>query len=141
MCGRQQGVLFAVDDQQWQCQFAQLAIITDRVGQAVRLRPTPGHTPGHVSVEIAAPRGATPESVAGGGAITGDLMHSPLQVVAPDLSSSVDVDGALSAQSRRAFLEDAADSRRLVLGTHFPLPSAGHVLRSGDGFLWRSLLG
>lgn len=112
-----------------------------RVEPAVRLRPSPGHTPGHVSVEIAAPRGAVSESVAGGGAITGDLMHSPLQVLAPDLSPSVDVDGALSAQSRRVFLEEAADSRRLVLGTHFPLPSAGHVVRSGEGFRWRPLLG
>ena len=112
-----------------------------QVEDSVRLRPAPGHTPGHVSVEIAAPRTAAPESVAAGGAITGDLIHTTLQVAAPELSSSVDHDGELAAKTRLAFLEEAADTGRLVLGTHFPLPSAGHVLRKGHGFRWRGLAG
>ena len=108
---------------------------------AVRLRPTPGHTPGHVSVEIAAPGRHAPEAIAAGGAITGDMIHSPLQVMAPDLSPSVDHDPVLSARTRQAYLEEAADSGRLLLGTHFPLPSAGHVVRREGGFFWRPLLG
>lgn len=107
----------------------------------IRLRPTPGHTPGHVSVEIAAPAGPAPAAVASGGAITGDLMHSPLQVVAPDLSPRVDADPDLAARTRAAFIADAAETGRLVLATHFPLPSAGYVRRRGDGFVWDSTLG
>ncbi|MBE0621775.1 MAG: MBL fold metallo-hydrolase, partial [Burkholderiales bacterium] len=50
----------------------------------VRLEPTPGHTPGHVSVRISS-QGA--EAV-----ITGDLMHHPLQCAEPDLANNFDVD-------------------------------------------------
>lgn len=111
-----------------------------QVDRTVRLRPTPGHTPGHVSVEIAAPAGPVPAAVAAGGAITGDLMHSPLQVMAPDLSPRVDADPVLAARTRRAFVEDAAETGRLILATHFPLPSAGHVRRRGVGFAWENVL-
>ncbi len=52
----------------------------------VRLEPTPGHTPGHVSVRISS-RGE--EAV-----ITGDLMHHPLQCAEPDLANNFDVDAA-----------------------------------------------
>lgn len=111
------------------------------IDRLVRLRPTPGHTPGHVSVEIAAPAGPAAAAAAAGGAITGDLMHSPLQIAAPEMSPRVDADPDLAARTRRAFVEDMADSGRMVLATHFPLPSAGHVRRRGDGFSWEDALG
>ena len=111
------------------------------IDPSVRLRPSPGHTPGHVSVEIAAPQQPAASAVAAGGAITGDLIHSPLQVFAPAMSPSVDHDPELSAATRRAFLREAADSGRLVLGSHFPLPSVGHVEAAGYEFRWVPLLG
>src|SRR6185295_15252274 len=43
----------------------------------VRLEPTPGHTPGHVSVRI---RSGGEEAV-----ITGDLVHHPIQCCAPEV--------------------------------------------------------
>lgn len=112
-----------------------------QIDPLVRLRPTPGHTPGHVSVEIAAPSSMAPAAVAGGGAITGDLMHTPLQCRLPELSPSVDADRALAARTRRRFLENAGETGQLVLGTHFPLPSVGHVRPEGDAFRWEPLLG
>ncbi len=112
-----------------------------RVEQSVRLRSTPGHTPGHVSVEIAAPGGMAAPNVAAGAAITGDLIHSPLQVFAPDMSPSVDHDPRRAATTRHAFLQEAASSGRLVLGSHFPIPSVGHVRTRGDGYEWEPLMG
>ena len=97
------------------------------LSDAVRLVPTPGHTPGHVSVSIAS-RGE--EAV-----ITGDLMHHPVQCARPDWGSSADVDPAGALATRRAFLERYADRPVLVLGTHFATPSAGHIVR--DGGAWR----
>lgn len=108
---------------------------------AIRLRPTPGHTPGHVAVEIAAPSGHAPAPVQNGGAITGDLMHTPLQCALPDQSASVDWDPQMSAKTRQAFMEDMAEQQRLVMATHFPLPSIGHIDQADSGFIWQPCCG
>ncbi|MHA7835864.1 MAG: MBL fold metallo-hydrolase [bacterium] len=96
-----------------------------RLGPEVWLEPTPGHTPGHVSVRIAS-QGA--EAV-----ITGDLIHHPCQMARPHWSAIVDVDREQALRTRNAFLERHADSRTLVIGTHFPGPTAGHVVREDEG--------
>ena len=102
---------------------------------AVRLRPAPGHTPGHVAVEILAGPGAS-SGASSGAVITGDLIHSPLQLALPDLCPSVDADPAQARATRRAMLEELAETRRLALVTHFPLPSAGRVRRAEGAFGW-----
>ncbi|MDP2639283.1 MAG: MBL fold metallo-hydrolase, partial [Betaproteobacteria bacterium] len=86
----------------------------------VRLEPTPGHTPGHVSVRISS-RGE--EAV-----ITGDLMHHPLQCAEPDLANNFDVDAAAARRTRRKFLARHANRPVLVLGTHFAPPTGGWVV-------------
>jgi glyoxylase-like metal-dependent hydrolase (beta-lactamase superfamily II) len=98
-----------------------------RLSPEVRLTPTPGHTPGHVSVVI--------ESEGQSAIITGDLMHHPCQMARPDWCPGVDVDKAMSEATRRGFLNDVADKQVLVIGTHFAGPTAGHVTR--DGAAWR----
>ncbi len=86
----------------------------------VRLEPTPGHTPGHVSVRISS-RGE--EAV-----ITGDLMHHPLQCAEPDLSNNFDFDAAVARHTRRDFLARYSNRPVLVLGTHFAPPTGGWVV-------------
>jgi glyoxylase-like metal-dependent hydrolase (beta-lactamase superfamily II) len=105
---------------------ATLVSETHRVCDEVQLESTPGHTPGHVSVHITS-RGE--EAV-----ITGDMIHHPCQMRRPDWSSSADVDAALSAVTRTAFLNRYADRPVLIIGTHFAAPTAGHVRRDGDVF-------
>jgi glyoxylase-like metal-dependent hydrolase (beta-lactamase superfamily II) len=97
-------------------------VVTDEV----RLEPTPGHTPGHVSVRISS-RGE--EAV-----ITGDLMHHPVQCSHPDWASSADWKPELATETRRAFLERYAGTPTLVIGTHFASPTAGHIVRDGEAF-------
>jgi glyoxylase-like metal-dependent hydrolase (beta-lactamase superfamily II) len=89
----------------------------------VRLEPTPGHTPGHVSVRI---RSQGHEAV-----ITGDLMHHPVQCCEPDRATRFDVDPAMARLTRRRFLAEQADRNVLVLGTHFPEPTGGWVVSAG----------
>ncbi len=90
----------------------------------LRLVPTPGHTPGHVSVEI--------ESRGERATITGDVMHSPLQVALLDLTASpFDADPEAATATRVRFLDAHADADRLLLGTHFPPPTAGYVRSAG----------
>jgi glyoxylase-like metal-dependent hydrolase (beta-lactamase superfamily II) len=96
-------------------------VLTDEV----RLIPTPGHTPGHVSVFI--------ESEQETALITGDMTHTPLQFAVPELAASAfDTDSAQSTQTRQDIIERFADSDTLVLGTHFAPPTAGHLRRDGD---------
>jgi len=96
------------------------------VCEEVRLEPTPGHTPGHVSVHITS-RGE--EAV-----ITGDLMHHPVQIAHPDWGSRADYDKAQAEATRLAFLRRYADRPVLVLGTHFAGPTAGRLVRDGDSY-------
>lgn len=98
-----------------------------RLTGEVWLEPTPGHTPGHVSVRI--------ESRGEQAVISGDVMHHPVQCAEPDWTCSFDSDPALAISTRRAFLERFADQPTLVLGTHFATPTAGRIRR--DGSVWR----
>ncbi len=97
-------------------------VLTDEVA----LEPTPGHTPGHVSVRI---RSGGREAV-----ITGDLMHHPAQCAHPGWASSADVDPEAARRTRRAFLEAQAGRPVLVIGTHFAGPHAGRIVRDGAAY-------
>jgi glyoxylase-like metal-dependent hydrolase (beta-lactamase superfamily II) len=92
-----------------------------RISGEVWLEPTPGHTPGHVSVRL---RGADGDAV-----ITGDLMHHPIQVAEPDWATPFDSDAEQARKTRRAFCERYADGSVTVLGTHFHAPTAGRIVR------------
>jgi glyoxylase-like metal-dependent hydrolase (beta-lactamase superfamily II) len=109
---------------------ARLVDMNHRLGDEVVLDPTPGHTPGHVSVRILS-RGE--EAV-----ITGDMMHHPVQIGIPTLGIHVDNDKQAAIQTRLAFLARHADKPVLVLGTHFAGPSAGWIKKDGD--TWRLAL-
>ncbi len=97
-----------------------------RITDEVRCEPTPGHTPGHVSVVI--------ESQGQKAIITGDTFHSPLQMAHPDWENVADVDGAMAQATRERFLDTYADGPVLILGTHFASPTAGKIVRDGDTY-------
>jgi glyoxylase-like metal-dependent hydrolase (beta-lactamase superfamily II) len=97
-----------------------------RLCDEVSLVPTPGHTPGHVSVRIAS---ESEEAL-----ITGDFMHHPCQIARPEWSSTADSDPAAARATREAMLNRLSDSPVLVIGTHFAGATAGHIVRDGDAF-------
>ena len=97
----------------------------------VWLEPTPGHTPGHVSVRIS--------SGGENALITGDCIHHPCQMARSDWSSSADYDAAQARGTRDALLDRYADGDVLVIGTHFATPTAGHIKRDGDRFWFEAL--
>jgi glyoxylase-like metal-dependent hydrolase (beta-lactamase superfamily II) len=106
---------------------AQLVDMDHRISDEIWLQPTPGHTPGHVSVRLAS-----------GGAdavITGDLMHHPIQMAEPDWATSFDTDADEARKTRRSFCERYAGEAVTVLGTHFNHPTAGRIVRHGER--WR----
>jgi glyoxylase-like metal-dependent hydrolase (beta-lactamase superfamily II) len=95
------------------------------VTEGVRLLPSPGHTPHHVSVLI--------ESRGQSALITGDVMHHPCQIAHPDWGAS-DFDASQAQASRERLIERFADSETLMLGTHFADPVAGRIRREGPTF-------
>ena len=93
------------------------------ISEEITLIPTPGHSPGHVSLHI---RSAGEE-----GLLTGDVAHHPCQMAHLDWSSTADSDPSKSAATRRELFSRFADRPVLVIGGHF---DAGHIKREGDAF-------
>lgn len=93
----------------------------------VSLFPTPGHTPGHVSVLI---RSRGEQAV-----ITGDLMHHPIQLTDLKREANFDMDKPQGARTREAFVKRFGATRVLVIGSHFCDPTGGWIVRHGEG--WR----
>ncbi len=103
-----------------------LVATNHQISPSVRLVPTIGHTPGHVSVMI--------ESAGERAMITGDFMHNPCQIARPDWCASFDEDPQAAAATRWKILKQVADSSTLVIGTHFATPTAGKIVSDGSSF-------
>ena len=105
---------------------AEMVELDHVISPELRLVPTTGHTPGHVSLMI--------ESEGKRGMITGDIMHHPCQIAHPDWAPGFDSDKAAAIATRKRVLGEVADEPVLVIGTHFPAPTAGHIRRDGDAY-------
>jgi glyoxylase-like metal-dependent hydrolase (beta-lactamase superfamily II) len=105
---------------------AELVDMDHVVSPEIRLVPTTGHTPGHVSVMI--------ESQGKEAMITGDFMHHPCQIAHPDWTVGFDTDQSAAAACRDRVFADLVDSSVLVIGTHFASPTAGNIVRDGDTY-------
>ncbi|HEX4169622.1 MAG TPA: MBL fold metallo-hydrolase [Bryobacteraceae bacterium] len=104
-----------------------LVEIDHRLTDEVSLFPTPGHTPGHVSVVI--------DSDGHRAIIAGDVIHNPIQFADPGICSIFDHDRAIGRTTRTSFIQSNANQNVLVLGTHFATPSAGYIVEDKNG--WR----
>ena len=105
---------------------AELVELDHVVSPQIRLTPSVGHTPGHVSVVI--------ESEGERAVITGDMAHHPCQLAHPDWSPTFDSDPKAAAVTRARLFAEWADAPVLVIGTHWSAPTAGHVRRDGGAF-------
>ena len=89
----------------------------------ITLIPTPGHSPGHISLLI--------ESDGEAALLSGDVAHHPCQMAHLDWSSTADSEPLKSAATRRELFARFADTPTLVIGGHF---GAGHIRRDGEAF-------
>jgi glyoxylase-like metal-dependent hydrolase (beta-lactamase superfamily II) len=105
---------------------ADLVEMDHRISPEVRLTPSPGHTPGHVSVVI--------ESERQRAVITGDIAHHPCQLPNPGWATVFDSDISAAKATRERLFAEWADQPILVIGTHYPAPTAGYVKRDGAAF-------
>ena len=101
------------------------------IASGLWLLPTPGHTPGHLAIQLTS-QGET-------ALITGDCIHHPIQFAHPAIGSCVDIDPEHSETTRRRVLASLADTGTLVLGTHFPPPTAGRLVSHGNSYRMTSV--
>jgi glyoxylase-like metal-dependent hydrolase (beta-lactamase superfamily II) len=97
----------------------------------VWLEPMPGHTAGHVGVNVRA-----------GGLhvlLVGDVLHHPIQLAEPGLTTRSDADPAEALATRRRLLNAYADTQTIVLPAHFPTPTAGRIISWGETYRFRWL--
>ncbi|MEK9775056.1 MAG: MBL fold metallo-hydrolase [Quisquiliibacterium sp.] len=104
----------------------ELVETSHQVCDELRLVPTLGHTPGHVSVRI--------ESRGQQALITGDFIHHPCQMAYPAWASAADVDPEQSTRTRWDMFGRLAGTPTLVIGTHFAGATAGRIVRDGEAF-------
>jgi glyoxylase-like metal-dependent hydrolase (beta-lactamase superfamily II) len=90
---------------------------------------TPGHTPGHIGVNIS----SGSEQLL----LTGDVVvNSAVSFQHPEWAFGFDIDVPLATKTRMAFLDRAAADKTLVGSYHLPFPGFGHVVREGNAYRW-----
>jgi glyoxylase-like metal-dependent hydrolase (beta-lactamase superfamily II) len=102
-----------------------------RITPSVSTVATPGHTPGHLCIEIVS-RGQR-------GCILGDLVFTLADVAEPGWRVVFDGDHAAAVRTRLAALERLESQRSLVGATHLPGAGLGHFVSVGGRHTWRAL--
>jgi glyoxylase-like metal-dependent hydrolase (beta-lactamase superfamily II) len=97
-----------------------------KIASEVQLIPTPGHSPGHMSVHI---RSLGEEAL-----LIGDVAHHPCQMAHLDWCSTADSDPEQTMRTRREVFDRFADTPTLIIGGHF---GAGHIQRDGNAYKFR----
>jgi glyoxylase-like metal-dependent hydrolase (beta-lactamase superfamily II) len=97
------------------------------VAPGVVVRRTGGHTPGHSVVRVAS----------GGDGLTfaGDAVFA-VGFDQPDWHNGFEHDPEEAARVRVGLLREIAASGEMLVATHMPFPSVGHVAVAGDAFRW-----
>ncbi len=107
---------------------ADLIASDHRLTDEITMIPTPGHSPGHMSLHIV--------SDGRSALLTGDVAHHPCQMTHLDWSSTADSDPIQSTETRRQLFSRFADTPTLVIGGHF---DGAHLKREGDAFAFVAL--
>ncbi|QUQ63000.1 MBL fold metallo-hydrolase [Kutzneria sp. CA-103260] len=99
------------------------------IDDGIRLAAAPGHTPGSSVVLV--------ESAGTRAMFVGDLVHSPLQFLHPDVNSCFCEDPEQARATRRDLLARAADEHSLVFPAHLGGGGGVRVRAEGAGFALR----
>lgn len=93
--------------------------------------PTPGHTPGHMSIMVA--------SQGERALILGDVLHNTVQVHETDWTSRADLDAGQARITRRNLIEKLERDEILVAAVHLPAPGFGKVVRLRGRRYWQAI--
>jgi glyoxylase-like metal-dependent hydrolase (beta-lactamase superfamily II) len=93
--------------------------------------PTPGHTPGHMSIMIS--------SQGQRGLVLGDVLHNTAQIQELEWCSRADIDPAVAQATRRSMVDKMEQEELTVVAVHLPKPGFGKIVRSEGRRYWQSL--
>ncbi|CAG2153273.1 hypothetical protein LMG26411_04374 [Cupriavidus numazuensis] len=105
---------------------AQMIDGPEEIAGVLSVEAAPGHSPGQVALRV---RSRGEEAI-----FCGDILHSPLQIVYPEINSGYCIWADKARETRWSFLERAAQREALVLPVHFGAPYCGYVRREGERF-------
>lgn len=94
----------------------------------VRTIPAPGHTPGHLAVEVSSGEERLLYLV--------DLLFLPVHVDHPEWYAAFDLEPETVVESRRELFARASEPATLVMAQHFPPPGLGRVRATDAGYRW-----
>ncbi|MBS0244513.1 MAG: MBL fold metallo-hydrolase, partial [Proteobacteria bacterium] len=66
--------------------------------------------------------------------VTGDMVHSPVQVKYPEIGMMSDYNSEQAGESRKRIFSHFCDSSTVICTGHFPSPSTGRITRDKDGY-------
>ncbi len=96
------------------------------LGDQLLITPAPGHTPGHIAVQL--------EDSGERGLFSGDSLHSPIQGPYPDWNSAFCEDPETARSTRRRLLGHCCETGALLMPQHFGQPFATKVRQAADAF-------
>jgi len=99
---------------------------THTIDRHLSLAAAPGHTPGSSILRL---HSGTDRAL-----FVGDILHSPVQLTEPHANSCFCENQADARTTRRRILDEAADTRTLLIPAHFPGHGAAEVRRAGRGY-------
>jgi glyoxylase-like metal-dependent hydrolase (beta-lactamase superfamily II) len=98
----------------------------DEIIPGMLVLDTPGHTPGHISLELA----GTDSLVITGDAATSNLVFFEH----PDWHFGFDTDAEIALKNRKALIDRAANEKLKLLGYHWGYPGVGYSERNGSTY-------
>ena len=93
--------------------------------------PTPGHTPGHMSIMI--------NSGGERGLILGDVLHNTAQIEKTDWASRADIIPDLAISTRQSVLDRLESEGIPVAAVHLPAPGFGKIVRLQAKRYWQAI--
>jgi glyoxylase-like metal-dependent hydrolase (beta-lactamase superfamily II) len=91
--------------------------------------PTPGHTPGSMSLSIASGNERA--------LIIGDVVTNPAQVTETDWVFAFDMEPDIAVQTRKQMIDRAEADAALLIACHFPAPGHGRLIRLEGRRYWQ----
>ena len=98
------------------------------IADCLRVEPAPGHSPGQVTFSV---RSQGEEAI-----FCGDVFHSPLQILHPEINSGYCIWPEVARKSRMECLTKAVEREALILPVHFGDPYCGYIRKQDQGFIF-----
>ena len=106
--------------------------VTDgsQIAPALRIRATPGHAPGHATIEIGGEQPLV---------FLGDVLHHPIHARHPEWAGASDTDPDEALDTRLTMLTELAKRKVRVVAPHLMEPSLGYFKPKETAYRWATL--